>query len=264
MPWSRSVMSPTPTPATIGSTRSATGPRPTPSTRGDPSRRSAPCVRPPSVARSPRPTGSSSRSPSRSTTRCAERPLGSLLVVLHDRFRAHLCRVGVLPRVAPRAALTKQVPTLVQGDLDGPQLVGVLRREPLTDVRLFEAVLLIGESTDLLDDLAVVHTDSFRPRSVRMGSTGTEFTRIGFTRACLISFDRRRSASGLPPVWQVGQYCSDRVADHTSRMRSPHTGHGSPVRPWTRKARFLSPFSSEAAEPTARPSASPSTWTTAS
>src|SRR5437588_8241744 len=26
------------------------------------------------------------------------------------------------------------------------------------------------------------------------------------------SLDRRRSASGLPPVWQVGQYCSDLVA----------------------------------------------------
>ncbi len=43
------------------------------------------------------------------------------------------------------------------------------------------------------------------------------------------SRDRRRSASGLPPVWQVGQYCSDESANDTSRTVSPQTGHGWPV-----------------------------------
>ena len=47
----------------------------------------------------------------------------------------------------------------------------------------------------------------------------------------LRSRDSRRSASGLPPVWQVGQYWSDLVAKDTWRMVSPHTGHGSPVAP---------------------------------
>ena len=34
----------------------------------------------------------------------------------------------------------------------------------------------------------------------------------------LSSRDMRRSASGLPPVWQVGQYCSEESAKDTSRI----------------------------------------------
>src|SRR5580765_36754 len=33
-----------------------------------------------------------------------------------------------------------------------------------------------------------------------------------------------RSASGLPPVWQVAQYCSEESANDTSRTMSPHVG----------------------------------------
>ena len=48
----------------------------------------------------------------------------------------------------------------------------------------------------------------------------------------------RRSASGLPPVWQVGQYCRLESANETSRTVSPQTGQGFPVcgrarRGWT-------------------------------
>ena len=48
------------------------------------------------------------------------------------------------------------------------------------------------------------------------------------------SLDIRRSAKGLPPVWQPGQYCNEESAKDTSATGVPHTGQGSPVRPCTR------------------------------
>ena len=59
----------------------------------------------------------------------------------------------------------------------------------------------------------------------------------------LSSLDIRRSASGLPPVWQVGQYWNDWSANDTSRTVSPQTGHGSPVRACTRSPERFSPLS---------------------
>ena len=44
----------------------------------------------------------------------------------------------------------------------------------------------------------------------------------------------RRSAYTRPPVWQVGQYWNDRFDSDTSRIVSPHTEQGRPVRPCTR------------------------------
>ena len=70
------------------------------------------------------------------------------------------------------------------------------------------------------------------------------------------SRDSLRSASGLPPVWQVGQYWSEESLKETSRMVSPHTGQGSPVRPWTRRPLFFSDFSRPAASPRERSIAS--------
>jgi hypothetical protein len=40
----------------------------------------------------------------------------------------------------------------------------------------------------------------------------------------LSSRERRRSARGLPPVWQVGQYWRAESANETSRTVSPQTG----------------------------------------
>ena len=57
----------------------------------------------------------------------------------------------------------------------------------------------------------------------------------------LSSRDSRRSASTLPPVWQVGQYWNDLSANDTSRTVSPHTGHGRPVRACTRSPERFSP-----------------------
>src|SRR5690242_1200761 len=48
------------------------------------------------------------------------------------------------------------------------------------------------------------------------------------SRGYLSRRDRRRSASGLPPVWQVGQYCSAESANETSLIVSPHTGQSCP------------------------------------
>src|SRR5699024_3340555 len=49
----------------------------------------------------------------------------------------------------------------------------------------------------------------------------------------------RRSDSFLPPVWQCGQYWSDRSAKDTSAIVVPHTGHPLPARPWTENPRFF-------------------------
>src|SRR5581483_11266288 len=73
------------------------------------------------------------------------------------------------------------------------------------------------------------------------------------------SRDSLRSARGFPPVWQVGQYCSDLVANETSRTVSPHTGQGWPVRPWTRIPDFFSDFRPAAGKPSDRSTASVST-----
>ena len=73
----------------------------------------------------------------------------SLLVVLDDRGRSGGGLVGVLAGVAPGPALAQQVPALVEGDLDGAELLRLLGGETLSDVRLLEAVLLLGELVDL-------------------------------------------------------------------------------------------------------------------
>ena len=51
--------------------------------------------------------------------------------------------------------------------------------------------------------------------------------------------DIRRSARGLPPVWQVAQYCRLESAKLTSRTVSPQTGQGWPVRPCTAQVGLL-------------------------
>src|SRR5690606_14418839 len=68
--------------------------------------------------------------------------------------------------------------------------------------------------------------------------------------------DRRRSARGLPPVWQVGQYWRDESANDTSRIVPPHTGHFWPVRACTRRPVFFSPLRSWASRPRDRSTAS--------
>src|SRR6478736_7681925 len=66
-----------------------------------------------------------------------------------------------------------------------------------------------------------------------------------------------RSASGLPPVWQVGQYCRLESAKDTSSTVSPQTGHAWPARPCTARFDFFSPLSSLACSPRDRSTASP-------
>src|SRR5690606_24542244 len=71
--------------------------------------------------------------------------------------------------------------------------------------------------------------------------------------------ESRRSARGLPPVWQAGQYWKDLLAKETSRTVSPQTGQGRPVRPCTRSPERFSPLSCAAPCPTERSTASVST-----
>src|SRR6202050_1213975 len=70
--------------------------------------------------------------------------------------------------------------------------------------------------------------------------------------------DRRRSARGLPPVWQVGQYWRAESANETSLMVSPQTGEAPPALPGARSPLFFSPFRSAAARPAERSTASAS------
>src|ERR1700689_4414515 len=67
--------------------------------------------------------------------------------------------------------------------------------------------------------------------------------------------ERRRSARGLPPVWQVGQYWKAEAANETSRIVSPHSGQGWPGRAGTRRPLFFSPLRSAAARPADRSTA---------
>src|SRR3954452_14053734 len=73
-------------------------------------------------------------------------------------------------------------------------------------------------------------------------------------------FDRRGSASGLPPVWQVGRYCRELSAKDTSRTVSPHTGRGRPVRACAASPLRFSDFRVAARWPAHRVTAWDSVW----
>ena len=53
--------------------------------------------------------------------------------------------------------LAQQVPALVEGDLQLPQLVGRLGVEPLADVLLLELVLLLHQGRDASEKVVIVH-----------------------------------------------------------------------------------------------------------
>jgi len=122
-------------------------------------------------------------------------------------------------------------------------------------------------ATTLMDDRGRAGnavTNSIVPRRPDPRARATHFvvlTRIVAMRRTdhLSRRESRRSASGLPPVWHVGQYCNEESAKATSRTVSPHTGHGCPVRPCTRSASFFSALRSVAASPRERRTASVST-----
>ncbi len=65
---------------------------------------------------------------------------------------------------------------------------------------------------------------------------------------------RQWSAAGLA---QCGQYWREESLKDTSLIVSPHTGHGSPVRPCTRSPLFFSALSRPASMPCARATAPP-------
>src|SRR5690606_14351250 len=162
-------------------------------------------------------------------------------------------------------------------DVDRP---GRVARHPLVLLAHVEQVGVLGHVADL--DLGNPHapilpchrTTGAQPRTTtglrrraesldtRRSVRGVPPVRQG--HRYLSSRDILRSASGLPPVWQVGQYCSEESAKDTSRIVSPQTSHGWPVRLWTRSPDFFSALSSPAARPRARSTASCSVVTMAS
>jgi hypothetical protein len=93
-----------------------------------------------------------------------------LLIVLDDALGANLRFVRVLTGRTARSPLTKQVPALIEVDLDSPHPVELLLRKAAPDVRLLEAVFLVDEPSDSVNDFIVIHdlAPSFRnrPRTV--------------------------------------------------------------------------------------------------
>ena len=82
----------------------------------------------------------------------------------------------------------------------------------------------------LLDANQTLFQLSYSPET--SSAKGTRYTPVGARPlkgqgrgGYFSSFESRRSARGLPPVWQVGQYCSAESAKDTSLMVSPQTGH---------------------------------------
>ena len=96
------------------------------------------------------------------------------------------------------------------------------------------------------------HAASSRRPARAAAAAGRRGEQVVHLSSYLTSRDSRRSASGLPPVWQPGQYWNDRSANDTSRTVSPHTGQGSPVRACTRRPERFSPLSVAAPWPTER------------
>jgi hypothetical protein len=80
------------------------------------------------------------------------------VVALHSGRIAHLCRIGVLAKLAPGPALLEQVPALVQGNLEPAQVSGFVVVQPMILFRsLMERMLLVDELPDPLQDLCIFH-----------------------------------------------------------------------------------------------------------
>ena len=80
-----------------------------------------------------------------------------MAVALDRAFRPHLGGVGILAGGTAGPALAEQVPALVEGDLDGLQTRVVVVAEAGPGLRPLEAVLLVGQLTDVSHDLDVIH-----------------------------------------------------------------------------------------------------------
>ena len=83
-----------------------------------------------------------------------------MLVALDDFRVAHVSRIGILARLAKRAPLPKEIPALVEADLDRLEPV-VLVRVQAALANACEKVLLFGdELLNAVVDLWVVHAVS--------------------------------------------------------------------------------------------------------
>src|SRR5206468_909420 len=80
------------------------------------------------------------------------------VVVFDRRGVSHLGLIGVHPELAAGTALLKQVPALIEGDLETVQLGFIVVVEPVLLCRLpIERVLLVDHLTDAIHDLLIFH-----------------------------------------------------------------------------------------------------------
>src|SRR5437773_1216677 len=98
----------------------------------------------------------------------ADQPL--LLVALDGLGVAHVSRIRILARLTERAALTEQVPALVEADLDRLEPVVLVGVQPAFADAVVELVLLGDELLDPLVDLGVIHVVEHATGEYRRGA----------------------------------------------------------------------------------------------
>src|SRR6266568_5492744 len=84
-------------------------------------------------------------------------PSASVHVTLDGSLVAHLRVLGIEPGVPPRASLMKQIPRLVERDLEVPQPLHVLFRGFAPRLLLEQLVLFRSELVDLIQERLVFH-----------------------------------------------------------------------------------------------------------
>ena len=77
--------------------------------------------------------------------------------MLDDRGVAGRCAVGVEAGAAPGSTLAKEVPTLVELDLEVLQAAGVVGAEPVAAGGVLETVLLLHEVVDPGEQVLIIH-----------------------------------------------------------------------------------------------------------
>ena len=154
------------------------------------------------------------------------------LVLTREAARAAMTKVTVAPITSTIKGLSSEVAVGPDNGLDPDCVVSL-------DNVLTVPVTLLGRTVGFLTPVQEEHLaravvlafdldDHSSTRTLDHDAAKRYFRRR----------DIRRSASGLPPVWQVAQYCNEQSANDTSRTVSPHTGrsHRSGRAPASRRA----------------------------
>lgn len=123
-------------------------------------------------------------------------PSALLQVSLDRAFRPGRGRLGILPRLTESPTLPEQVPEPVERHLElGPS--GLLFiGETLTDVPFLELLFLVGQLSDAVDDLLVLHAFPFSSGPTRCASLGSDPLRLAHNNDC--------QAFACPPLASLG------------------------------------------------------------